>query len=195
MATGNETAFATFIPDQNRWTLPTPPEWWQGQLRSFDHMLVVIPSRIAPHYLLTRRRQFSAGLGDVAMMDNKHPDTNMCYAYGVVPVATLNWKKGTSTFTQQDLNRILDGLRRRDTWHLSGGPTHEKGEKGLDALVDAVEESERKAERKERASLKEKFYHLGREAYRALKARTGQRNKRASDYHGVARVTDKRRIK
>jgi hypothetical protein len=189
------TAFATFIPDTNRWSLPVPPEWWQSQLRNFDHMLVVIPSRKMPHYLLCRRRQFSAGLGDVAMLDNKHPDTNMCYSYGVVPVSTLRWKPGKSTFQQADLNAILDELRRRDTWALSGGPTHEKGEAGLDKLVDAVEEQERAVARKERASLKEKFYHLGREAYRALKARTGQRNKRASDYHGVARTTDSRRVK
>jgi hypothetical protein len=193
-----ETAFATFIKDRNRWSLPEPPAWWQAQLRNFDHMLVVIPSRFAPHYLLCRRRQFSAGLGDVAMLDNKHPDTNMCVSLGVVPVSTLRWKKGKSVFQQEDLNRILDELRRRDTWQLSGGPTSETGEKGLDKLVDAVEENERAVARKERASLKEKFYHLGREAYRALAARTGRRNKRASDYHGVAAPTktvDKRRVK
>jgi hypothetical protein len=191
----SETAFATYIADQNRFGLPEPPEWWQVQLRNFDHMLVVIPSRKDPRYLLARRRQFSVGLGDVAMMDNKHPDTNMCYGYGVVPVATLNWKPGKSVFQQQDLTEILNELRRRDTWQLSGGPTHETGEKGLDKLVDAIEANEKAAEQKAQASLKEKFYHLGREAYRAIKARTGQRNKRASDYHGVARINDKRRVK
>jgi hypothetical protein len=181
------TAFSTWIEDSNRFKLPEPPAWWLGQLRDFDHMLVVMPSRLSARYILARRRQFSVGLGDVAMLDNKHPDTNMCYAYGVVPIATLNWNNNSTTFQQQDLTNILNELRSRDTWALSGGPTSEVGEEGLDRLVDEIEGREAAKERRDHASLKEKFYHLGREAYRALKARTGQRNKRASDYHGVAR--------
>jgi len=185
------TPFSQWIEDRNRFKLPVPPPWWQNKLREFDHMLVLMPSRFGRHYVLARRRQFSAGLGDVAMLDNKHPDTNMCVTNGCVPVATLNWKAGASTFNEADMNNILDALRRRDTWGLSGGPTSEVGEAGLDRLVDAIEEREKEQAKKEQAGLREMFYNLGREAYRALKARTGQRNKRASDYHGVARAPKK----
>lgn len=179
---------SNWIPDENKGKLEQPPDWFLTGLYNYDPMLVVIPSRFkrkttAPQYLLARRRQFTAGLGDVAMMDNKHPDTNMCYAHHLIPIAPFVFRSGAVAFTAQNLESLLQTLRERDSWAQGGGPlSHDP-----DAVWKAVEAHEAAQEKKEDASLWDAFYHRGRDAYRSLKARTGQRNKRASDYHGVAR--------
>lgn len=177
-----------WIPDANRYKLPTPPEWFLKRLFDFDAALVLIPSHIkvkgeSPAYLLCRRRVRSAGLGDVAMLDNKHPDTNMCYRHGVVPIAPLRFNNGATTFTQTGCDALLKELRARDTWAITGGDLS-KG----DALVDAMEYEEQRTEDKKRRTLWDDFYHRGRDAWRSMQARIGTRNKRASDYHGVARI-------
>lgn len=177
-----------WIADQNRWNLPEPPPWFLKRLWDFDAMLVLVPSRQlvvgeSPAYLLCRRRQHSAGLGDVALLDNKHPDTNMCYAHGVVPIGPLRFKAGVTTFTQGGCDALLAELRARDTWAVTGGHDGD-----ADKLVDQIEYEEKRADDKQRQGLRDMFYHRARDAYRSLKARTGQRNKRASDFHGVART-------
>ena len=177
-----------WIVDTNRWNLTAPPEWFLQKLWNFDAQLVIIPSRNdavkgeKPHYLLARRRLHSAGLGDVVALDNKHPDTNMCMVHGLIPVGPLRFKKGVNTFTEAGLDSLLDNLRARDMWALTGR------DKDPDAAWKAVEAAEEEQKQQERRSLRDMFYHRARDAYRSLKARTGQRNKRASDYHGVARA-------
>lgn len=179
-----------YIEDSNRWNLPTPPDWFLKRLFDFDAQLVLIPSRKKvkkerPAYLLCRRRLHSAGLGDVAMLDNKHPDTNMCYAHNVVPIAPMRFTSNQVGFTEEGCASLLAELKSRDTWAITGGP-----EGNADKAWQAVEEAEAAQKRRERRSLRDMFYHRARDAYRSLKARTGQRNKRASDYHGHA-VTPK----
>ena len=181
-------AHVNYVEDVNRWHLPTPPAWFLARLFDFDPDLMLVPSRTLivgerPAYLLCRRRRRSAGFGDVAMLDNKHPYTNMCYTLGVVPIGPLRFKEGVNTFTQQGLVSLLDELRGRDNWRVTGGDLS-KGE----MLADMVEAQECKDEQAQRASFKDAIAHMARDAYRSLKARTGQRNKRASDYHGVARA-------
>jgi hypothetical protein len=174
-----------FIADVNKWKLPEPPEWFLKRLYDFDPMLVLVPSRVkalgeSPAYLLCRRRQHSAGLGDVAMLDNKHPDTNMCYGLGVVPIAPLRFKKNVNQFTEAACESLLKELRARDTWAQADAAG------GVDALVDRIEAQEDAAKRAQSAAIRDSFYHRARDAYRSLKARTGQRTKRASDFHGAA---------
>lgn len=174
-----------WIADTNDFGLESPPDWWLQQLLDFDRALVLLPSRKNPEYLLARRRELTAGLGDVAMLDNKQPDTNMCYQHHVLPIAPLKWKANVArVWTQGALDSLLADLRSRDAWALGGGPGGNP-----DAAWMAVEANEAAEKRHDRAALRDKFYHMGRDAYRSLKARTGQRNKRASDYHGVARPT------
>lgn len=179
---------ANWIPDVNRWQLPTPPAWFLTRLWDFDHMLVLVPSRVAvkdcpPRYLLCRRREHSAGLGDVALLDNKHPDTNMCYAHGIVPVAPLSFNNGASTFTEAGCTSLLAELAARDMWAVSGGA----GGDG-DAVVDALEAGERAVAVRERATLRDTFHHMGRDAWRSLTARTGSRNKTPFDGNRFAQV-------
>ena len=174
-----------WIPDTNRWNLEAPPAGFLVELQNFDSELVVIPSRFKRGYLLTRRRGYTAGLGDVAMVDNRHPDTNMMYQHGLLPVASLNFSGTWTTAT------LFAQLRARDTWAITGGPTstlRDAGEK-LERLAGVMDAADQKIEHKRRADLKSDFYHRGRDAWRSMMARVGRRNKRASDYHGVARET------
>lgn len=177
-----------YIKDTNKWRLPEPPEWFLMRLFDFDAQLVLVPSRIKvrgekPAYLLCRRRLHSAGIGDVAMLDNKHPDTNMCYMHGIVPIGPLRFGDGGTTFTDANCEMLLKELRARDTWAVSGGPDGD-----ADAVWQAVEAQEALQEKVAHESLRDKFKHLAKDAYRSLLARTGRRNKRASDYHGVAKL-------
>jgi hypothetical protein len=177
-----------YIADTNTWKLPEPPEWFLKRLYDFDALLVLVPSRVkvkgeSPAYLLCRRRQRTAGLGDVAMLDNKHPDTNMCYAHGLLPIGPLRFKKKGTTFTEAGCESLLRELRERDTWRQADAAG------GIDAFVDRIEAAEEAERKRVSAEVRDSFYHRARDAYRSLKARTGQRNKRASDFHGVARAT------
>lgn len=174
--------YNNWIPDDNRWSLESPPDGFLAELHNFDSALVIIPSRMSKRYLLTRRRQYTRGLGDVAMVDNKHPDTNMCYGHGLLPIIHLNFGGSWTTGT------LFAQLRARDTWQITGGPTsqiRDAGEK-LEALANAVDDADTAAEQKQNRDLRDKFYHMGRDAWRSMQARIGTRNKRASDYHGVA---------
>jgi hypothetical protein len=169
------------------------------RLYDFDPDLVLIPSRKKvvgenPAYLLTRRRSRSAGLGDVAMLDNQHPDTNMCYAHGVLPIAPLRWtKKGRSgTFTMQSIVDLIEELKKRDMWAITGGATA-----APDKIWQDLEDAERYEADKQRLALRDKFYHMARDAWRSIKARTGQRNKTTFDgnrHANIGAARDKRRI-
>ena len=174
-----------WVTDINRWSLAQPPDWFLTGLYSYDDQLVVIPSRYRRQYLLTRRRKLTAGLTDVAMLDNKHPDTNMCYGYHVLPIAPLVTRSGANVeFTQENLKSLLDTLKERDAWAAGGGPLQRDPYK----VANAVDLFDEEQERKQNAALRDKFHHMGRDAWRSLAARMGWRNKRASDFHGVART-------
>ena len=185
-------ATPNWIADTNRFNLPKPPQWVLTKFYEFDPMLVLIPSRFQRKYLLTRRRLHSAGLGDVAMLDNKHPDTNMCVMHGVVPVFPIVSRSGAFEFEEENVNQLLDELRRRDTWELTGGP----GGKDPDAAWKMVEDHEAAVERKQHREMKEGFRYMARDAWRSIQARMGWRNKRSHDGNRHARVGagEKRKI-
>lgn len=174
--------YPNWIEDTNRFKLERPGDAFLAGLYGYDPMLVIVPSRFTRHYLLARRRQYSAGLGDVAMLDNKHPDTNMCYAQGLVPIRPLKFGSGVINWSEANLQSLLADLRSRDTWQHTGGPQGNNP----DAAWQYVEAQEARAERLERLSFKDDMRHRARDAWRSLQARMGWRNKRASNYHGVA---------
>lgn len=181
-----ESTHTGWIADKNRFGLERPPDWFLTGLVNYDTQLVLIPSRKRRQYLLCRRRKLTVGLGDVAMMDNQHPDTNMCYAYGVLPIAPLRWEKtktDTGLFTQANLASLIETLKERDAWAIGGGPLA----LDPDAAVKAWDAAEEAREQKQDKNLWDMFYHMGRDGWRSLTARVGARNKRASDYHGAAR--------
>lgn len=190
---GYQNPLKNWIPDTNRFKLEQPPDFFLAGLHNYDTQLVLLPSRMRRQYLLARRRGLTAGLGDVAMMDNKHPDTNMCYGYGVLPIAPLRWQKtqtDAGMFSQPNLDSLIATLRERDAWRLgdelgSGGGPHIRNP---EAIADAIDAFDLAQERKVDRDTREMFYHQGRDAWRSLQARMGWRNKRASDAHGVARL-------
>lgn len=165
-----------WIPDRNPYSLSEPPQWWLTQLRAFDPLLVVVPSRTEAKYLLTRRLQYTFGLSELAIAA-RETDTEMLVTLKLVPV--MQFTHEGVAWVQAGLTALLDELRRRDTWQFKDG----------DAAVDAVEAFERQEAQRQRAKMREDFGYRARDAWRSLQARTGQRSKRASDYHGVAPTT------
>jgi len=178
-------AATNYIEGENPFHLSAPPDWWLQRLYDFDHMLVLFPSKRSRQYVLARRRLHSVGLGDVAMLDNKHPDTNFCYRHGLLPVNMPLRVKGLNPWTENSIADVTNALKRRDTWAYTGGAGARDGKEY--AAADAVAEAELVEQRKQKADLRDGFYHRGRDAWRSMMARIGSRNKRASDYHGVAR--------
>ena len=167
---------ATWIADTNRFGLAKPPQWFLTALANYDDQLVIIPGRKERGYYLARRRQFSAGLGDVAMMDNQHPDTNMFVVHGVLPVAPLVFKNDVIKWTTRGVNDLIAELKRRDNWVVTGGPNGDPAK-----IYTTLEYEEDREKAKRRADLRSDFHHRGRDAWRSLQARTGSRSKRASD--------------
>jgi hypothetical protein len=122
-----------WIADTNSFKLEEPPSWFMQALYDFDHQLVLLPSRKKAEYLLARRRSLTAGMGDVAMLDNKAPDTYMCYTHGVIPIAPLRWKDNTAkVWSQTALDSLLAELRSRDAWAL-GGRTRRRPGRGVES--------------------------------------------------------------
>jgi len=176
---------ANYVEGDNPFHLSAPPEWWLQRLYDFDHLLVVFPSRHSRQYILARRRLHSAGLGDVAMLDNKHPDTNFCYIHGLVPLNMPLRVKGLNPWTENSIADVTAALRRRDTWQYTGGP--QAADDKAYAAADVVAADDAKDHSKIRAENRDNIYHRARDAWRSMLARMGSRNRRASDYHGVAR--------
>lgn len=84
-----------FIPDQNRFKLSGPPEFFLRRLFDFDPDLVIVPSRQSMVYRLALRRKLRLQenvVNDALWQDS---DTQMLASYGLVPVttilATANW--------------------------------------------------------------------------------------------------------
>lgn len=176
------TSLPTWIPDVNKFKLPEPPRAIQQALYDFDAQLVIIPSRVSRKFILARRRLYSAAFGKMVMTD-PHPDTQMLYDHGLVDVAPLNWPgQWASGWVEQ----LIGELKARDIWR-AGGP---------EQFIAMVEEYEAEAEIKKRRDLRDDFRHRAGDAWRSMQARIGARNKRASDYHGVATYTvnDRRRV-
>lgn len=84
-----------YIPDENRFHLAGPPEWWLRKLWDFDSSLVVIPSRQQYVYRLAQRRKLSLPEGVVNEALLKENDSRMMASYGLIPVTTIlptaNW--------------------------------------------------------------------------------------------------------
>lgn len=165
-----------WIAGDNPHHLEQPPDWWLRGLSDFDDQLVVLPSLQRPVYILARRLQHTSGLGDLAVVAH-YSDTTMLIKHKVVPVAPFEHKAGP--WSMESLETILRELNARDTWRY----------KDSDAAVNEIEQYEAAQEAKRQKALRDDFDARARDAWRSLKARTGQRNKRASDYHGVAQAT------
>ena len=88
-------AVTNWIPDTNRFSLTTPPEWWLKKLWDFDSSLVVIPSRQQALYRLAQKRPLSLTEKAVHEMLKEQADAQMMASYGLIPVTSImmnpNW--------------------------------------------------------------------------------------------------------
>jgi hypothetical protein len=165
-------ALKNWIADMNRFGLAKPPDWWLQRLHDFDNQLVIIPSRQQALYRIARRKQFSPGVGAMAVLDNQR-DTGMLAFHGLVPVTTMiryadSW----------DIDSILQKLRDRDMWALSGGPmSGRSANERAERVWTAVEGQEQAQEQQERARQREDLDYRSRDAWRSYQARTGQRSR------------------
>lgn len=163
-----------WIEDINRFGLSRPPIWWLNRLFDFDAELVLIPSRQQALYRLARRKKYSRGIGALAVID-PHADTAMMVQYGLIPVTTMiryadSW----------DIDSLLQKLRDRDQWAISGGPSsgkslEERGEK----VAQHIEAHEAKQARTLKQEIRTDMDYRSRDAWRSYQARTGQRNRHA----------------
>lgn len=161
-----------WIADKNRYGLETPPTWWLQRLSDFDDQLVVIPSRQQAVYRIARRRQFSPGLGPMAVIDNSM-DTGMLALHGLVPVTTMIRYSGA-----WDIDTVLVKLRDRDTWRISGGPQSGRtSQERANLVADAIEADEDRQVSNERERSRADLDYRSRDAWRSYQARTGQRTR------------------
>jgi hypothetical protein len=156
----------------NRFGLEKPPDWWLQKLHDFDSMLVVIPSRQQPLYRIARRRQFSKGLGTGALLDNSR-DTAMLAHYALVPVTTM------IRYAQAwDADSVIQKLKDRDTWALSGGPmSGRSAQERADRVANAIEAHEQEQDKRTREGMRADLDYRSRDAWRSYQARTGQRSR------------------
>ena len=167
-----------YIADDVATAIDIPAPYFLQRLYDFDNMLVVLPSRKTPGaYVIARRRQFSAGFSDKAMIDAiDQPDTKMCLALGIVPVCMM-FKTGPSW----NPDPIIQSLMARDIWAHGGA----------DKVADMLEEQEAAAKEKIRKETRDDLWNRSGAGWQTYKARVGANN--TSRYGGTLESRKERR--
>ncbi len=149
-----------YIPDQNRFSLGGPPQWWLTRLYHFDSSLVVVPSRQGFYYRLAQRRrlQLSEKVTNDALW--KESDTRMLARYGLVPVTTI-------LATADWSNPILFEELKLRAPHRQGG---------ADAFTDRLEAQERQDELERQAKQDEFNTALAKDAWNLYNKKIGVRS-------------------
>lgn len=158
---------SNWVPDKNRFSLPSPPEWFLRALSDYDDQLVVIPSRQVSVYRIARRSKQQPGsdinIGaqskrmNITDFDHSE-DTKMLYSLRLVPVLTLQ------PWVTWNLD-LIGILRSRDITAQGGW------EKVADQLDKAEEQEKQRADKEAEDAL---LYRLG-DAYRSIQYREGLR--------------------
>lgn len=163
-------ALPNWYPDENRFSLPAPGEWWLKLLAEYDDQLVVLPSRVDLVYRLTRRVRHEARMGLRAMIVHEHPDTVMMINYGVVPVAAM-----TRWSIQSD--KIIRDLMARDTWRVFGKPVLDAhdAQKATDMVIARLDAQERAVNDEDDRRGADMLDAAGSDAFRSLQHRKGER--------------------
>jgi hypothetical protein len=163
-----------FVPTENPFGLPDPPEWFLRGLWAENPALVIFPSRQEPVYRLVIRARRGPGARprprvrglDWGQYLASRPDLQLIAQLRAYPVGTLlppslgmSWAEVLRRLPEHDLHRIA---RRPDD------PTDDTAARHLEAQEAAREAKQRAAERDEldaRAA----------DAYRTLQLTTGAR--------------------
>lgn len=168
-----------WIPDNVRF--PKPPTWFLSRLWEFDSALVVLPSRSRRAYILARRRNLSNRVPLLVKADNelqkrtRGNDADMLAKHNLVFVDVIKGQNMHGTWSPL----IFQDLKDRDI------PT----QGGAAAYNQKLLIQEKDVKDKKRANWIDDLNHRSKDAYRSLQARTGQRNKRASD--STSRVSNR----
>lgn len=169
-----------WIPDVNRFALPTPPEWFLKAIWDLDAGLVLLPSRMQRKYVLARRRSASLAMKKIADMTmssrlrkdtpaTSYSDGDMLSEYSLVLVDSIRSRVGdvAQGSWMRSAPAILAELRARDMWANGGGEKYS----------DRLEAVEKEQEEKKRKALLDDIDHRARDAWRSYQARTGQRTR------------------
>lgn len=177
--------YQNWIADENRFSAPRPPMWFLRMLWDQDAMLVILPSRIAPKYILARRREKSnrvpvlVAAHNKLMAETRGSDGDMLAHYGLQGVESITGPLGGSWSPA-----IIQQLKERDTWAVGGA----------DAYTDQLEAAEKKVAETKRAAWLDDMDHRAKDAWRSYKARTGQRSQHSNAGHKKAAKVMKQRV-
>lgn len=147
-----------FIPDQNRFKLAAPPQWWLQKLHDFDDSLVVVPSRQGCYYRLAQRRPLQLRENIVNDALFKESDTRMLASYSLVPVTTIIANPVWSEW-------MFKELEERAPWRQGGA----------EKVIKQIEERELDKELKARRATAEALTYRAKDGWKSYQARTGQR--------------------
>ncbi len=147
-----------YIPDQNRFKLAGPPEWWLRLLKDFDSSLYVVPSRQGFYYRLAQKRPLRLPAKLVNDLMAEHADTAMLASYGLIPVTTINPMATWSPL-------MLEELAARAPWRQGGAQK----------VIQRLEEGEAQREARKDAAIDDRNEQYAKAGYMHYKRKTGQR--------------------
>lgn len=161
-----------WVADNNRFHLAQPPEWFLKDLWEFDCLLVIVPSRLRPVYLLARRRNLTlrapilCRAQDQLMRDTRGSDGDLLASLGLLPVDSIIPRMGSTIYGTWSPS-IIQGLRTRDI--VAAG--------GADKYADQLDHADHLFSAYRRQSLIDDIEHRAVDGYHSFQARTGQRSK------------------
>jgi hypothetical protein len=149
---------SNYIPDQNKFKLSGPPNWWLQKLQDFDPSLVVVPSRQGFFYRLAQRRRLNLQeklVNDVLFNES---DTKMLASYSLVPVTTI-----LATASWSDA--MFADLEGRAPWRNGGAAK----------VIQTLEDREFEAHKKMLARNDQRMTDYAKDGWNVYQAKTGQK--------------------
>lgn len=147
-----------FIPDQNRFKLAGPPEWWLRMLKEYDDSLYVVPSRQGFYYRLAQKRPLKLTEQMVNDILFKESDTQMLASYSLIPVttilATANWNP-----------LMFQELTERAPWRMGGAAK----------VIKDMEDREWENHQKKLRETDQMLTDRAKDGWKSYQYRTGQR--------------------
>lgn len=147
-----------YIPDQNRFKLAAPPDWWLRLLKDYDPSLYVVPSRQGFYYRLAQKRRLTLPAKMVNDLMAEHGDTAMLASYSLIPVTTI---RADATWSPL----MFEALTARAPWRQGGAQK----------VIKRIEEAEAEADAKKDARVDDMLTQRSKDGYKLYKTLTGQR--------------------
>lgn len=151
-------ALDNYIPDQNRFELAGPPQWWLRLLKDFDDSLYVLPSRQGYYYRLAQKRPIRLAVKIVNDILKEQADTQMLATYGLIPVSTINPLANWSPL-------MFEELTARAPWRQGGA----------DKFIRKVEDLDAEREAKRDARIDQNLSDRAKDGWKLYQAKTGAR--------------------